>query len=155
MKISIAPIDFDIRGPLVLEVEETRSDFETFERRVAVNPTLDGGTVFEDRGFAESDRQLNFRVLGTHTTPEVFRPMGWVSIQKPNQARPNRMAPSAKILSLWLDWSKRMNRDTFSPATWLSHPRTFQVSTAKFILHRLNERSFLPVIQSPYLKLKA
>ncbi len=60
MRVVLSPIDFDPQGPVVLDVLPGQK-FGELRRRMNRVATLDGGAVFNDYGYSESDRTVVLR----------------------------------------------------------------------------------------------
>ena len=62
MKLVITTLNMDLNSPLMLNVDVSDSELEVLTRRVNRSATLDTGSVIDDHGFSQGDRDLVFRI---------------------------------------------------------------------------------------------
>ena len=70
MRVTLSPIDFDPLGSITLHTMPGQTLGET-RRRMNRIATLDGGAVFNDFGFSESDRTIQLRWRVTSAAQEA------------------------------------------------------------------------------------
>lgn len=111
MNIGISTLTADPLGSFVLDVNESSSDIENYNRRVVRVATLDGGASIIDSGYTNADRtvSISFRditktafdnvadVCQIHSSVLLFLPDGAYKASL-EQVSYNNGSPTAKFL---------------------------------------------------------